>query len=160
MKDKLMELVGESMSACEMIGYAKSGNERANHRATRDKTKAELLAILDGDGDGGAVAGNGPVQAIVSILRALSPHGERWTSDNPNNPAVLNISLLADKLEAACTHPARSGAVSDKGVRYGVISNSTVAKARDAYNNALVGVAISQISAMRAALLAVWPSVD
>lgn len=46
MKDKLRELVDELMSACEMIGYATSGNERANHRATRDKIKAEILAIL------------------------------------------------------------------------------------------------------------------
>lgn len=46
---ELRKLLAELMSACEMIGYATSGNERANHRATRDKIKDELLAILDAE---------------------------------------------------------------------------------------------------------------
>jgi hypothetical protein len=53
----LRELLSELMSTCEMIGYATSGNERTNHRATRDKLKDELLALLDAEVDGGVVGG-------------------------------------------------------------------------------------------------------
>jgi hypothetical protein len=78
MKDKLRDLLGELMSACEMIGYATSGNERANHRAHRDKVKAALLEILDAEGDGGAVGD--PVAVIGRDWQLLYAGGDAIAS--------------------------------------------------------------------------------
>jgi hypothetical protein len=43
---KIDRLISELMSDCEMIGYAKSGNERANHRASVAKTHSMLRSLL------------------------------------------------------------------------------------------------------------------
>lgn len=92
MKDKLRELLGELMSACEMIGYATSGNERANHRANRDKIKDEFLAILDAEGDGESVDGR-DVRLLLECVEG-DHGGDHFEAD-------CRYCVAFDKLTAA-----------------------------------------------------------
>jgi len=103
----LRELLSELMSACEMIGYATSGIERANHRATRDKLKAELLSILDAEGDGGAVG-----DAWKLGMAVLQSDLYEQLSDEDR---AICDAFVATNPHIKTTHPQppRSGVVSD-----------------------------------------------
>lgn len=101
------ELLDELMSACEMIGYATSGNERASHRATRDKAKAELLSILDAEGDGGEA---GEVDDDT-VKRAWLAFDGQFFEDRLS---PLSMERMRRTISTALPHPARSGVVSDE----------------------------------------------
>lgn len=95
MTTRLRELLAEIMAACEMIGYATSGNERASHRASRDKAKAELLSILNVEGDG--VASNATWQDPTGFsVAGILDEANNWTRRETGKQMLLNYAAALE----------------------------------------------------------------
>lgn len=108
MKDKLRELAAEWLRKGEFS--KNSGAPRCGGQMIEDAT--ELLAILDAEGDGGAV-GEDVVDRVAKAIADAAGHGMREKCEHMVH-AAISAYRLATWPE---THPARSGVVSDEDVR-------------------------------------------